>query len=207
MGATTIWERWDSMLPDGSVNSGEMTSFNHYALGAVADWMHRTIGGLAPAAPGYRSIEVNPHPGGGITQAAARHRTPYGMAECAWAIEAGQFQMTVVIPPNTTARVTLPGSDIVPLEIRSGTHRWSYSYQDPEVRPRLTIDSTVGELIDDAEAWAAVMQTIDRLAPSPFIRWIIHGQSGATLRQALATIQNADEVSTAVEAALAPRGR
>ena len=48
MGATTIWERWDSMLPDGTINPGEMTSFNHYALGAVADWMHRTVGGLAP---------------------------------------------------------------------------------------------------------------------------------------------------------------
>ena len=53
MGATTIWERWDSMLPDGTINPGEMTSFNHYALGAVADWMHRTIGGIAPVAPGY----------------------------------------------------------------------------------------------------------------------------------------------------------
>ena len=49
MDATTIWERWDSMLPDGTINPGEMTSFNHYALGAVADWMHRTIGGIAPA--------------------------------------------------------------------------------------------------------------------------------------------------------------
>src|SRR5262249_14600583 len=54
MGATTIWERWDSMLPDGSINPGEMTSFNHYAFGAVADWLHRVVGGLAPAAPGYR---------------------------------------------------------------------------------------------------------------------------------------------------------
>ena len=53
MGATTIWERWDSMLPDGSINPGEMTSFNHYALGAVADWMHRCIGGIAPLEPGY----------------------------------------------------------------------------------------------------------------------------------------------------------
>ena len=51
MGATTIWERWDSMLPDGSVNPGAMTSFNHYAFGAVADWMHRVIGGLAPPRP------------------------------------------------------------------------------------------------------------------------------------------------------------
>ena len=52
MGATTTWERWDSMLPDGSINPGEMTSFNHYALGAVADFLHRVVAGLAPAAPG-----------------------------------------------------------------------------------------------------------------------------------------------------------
>ena len=64
MGATTIWERWDSMLPDGSLNPGEMTSFNHYALGAVADWMHRTIGGIAPLEPGYERVLIAPRPGG-----------------------------------------------------------------------------------------------------------------------------------------------
>jgi hypothetical protein len=58
MGATTVWERWDSVLPDGSVNPGEMTSFNHDALGAVADWLHRTVGGLAPATPGWRHIAI-----------------------------------------------------------------------------------------------------------------------------------------------------
>ena len=67
MGATTIWERWDSILPDGTVNPGEMTSFNHYALGAVADWMHRTIGGVRLAAPGCRRVRIAPRPGGGIT--------------------------------------------------------------------------------------------------------------------------------------------
>ena len=66
MGATTIWERWDSLLPDGSVNPGEMTSFNHYAFGAVADWLHRTVAGLAPAEPGYRRIEIRPRIGGGL---------------------------------------------------------------------------------------------------------------------------------------------
>jgi alpha-L-rhamnosidase len=76
MGATTIWERWDSMLPDGTINPGEMISFNHYALGAVADWMHRMIGGLTPAEPGYRLIEIRPRPGGGLTHAQARHVTP-----------------------------------------------------------------------------------------------------------------------------------
>ncbi|PTT70646.1 alpha-L-rhamnosidase, partial [Arthrobacter sp. HMWF013] len=71
MGATTIWERWDSMLPDGSINEGEMTSFNHYALGAVADWMHRSLAGLAPAEPGYRKLLVRPRPGGGLDWAEA----------------------------------------------------------------------------------------------------------------------------------------
>jgi alpha-L-rhamnosidase len=208
MGATTIWERWDSMLPDGSINPGEMTSFNHYALGAVADWIHRTIGGLAPAAPGYRAIEVRPRPGGGITRAAARHRTPYGIAECAWAIEAGTFQITVVVPPNTTAHVTLPGANSAPLEVGAGTHHWSYSYQEPEARPPLTIDSSVGELVDDAEAWAVVRGTLARLASNaPFIDQLTHGQSGSPLREVLATLWNADEVGAAIETGLAALGR
>jgi alpha-L-rhamnosidase len=84
MGATTIWERWDSQRPDGSVNPGQMTLFNHYALGAVADWLHRTVGGLAPAAPGYCHLEVRPRPGGDLTYARARHMTPYGLAESSW---------------------------------------------------------------------------------------------------------------------------
>jgi alpha-L-rhamnosidase len=208
MGATTIWERWDSMLPDGSINPGEMTSFNHYALGAVADWMHRAIGGLAPAAPGYRDIEVRPRPGGGITRAVARHRTPYGMAECSWAIEAGQLNMTVVVPPNTSARVTLPGSDAAPIDVGSGTHRWSYAYRDPDARPPLTLDSPVGDIVDDAEAWAVVTSTIARLAPRPpFLGRIIQGQSGSPLRQALGRAPNAAELGAAIESGLAELAR
>ncbi len=78
MGATTVWERWDSMLPDGSINPGEMTSFNHYALGAVADWMHRTVAGIAPLEPGYGQVLLRPparrrpHLGGGVARDPAR---------------------------------------------------------------------------------------------------------------------------------------
>jgi alpha-L-rhamnosidase len=68
MGATTVWERWDSMLPDGTIDPGRMTSFNHYTLGAVADWIHRTLAGLAP---GYREIIVRPLPTGALTHASA----------------------------------------------------------------------------------------------------------------------------------------
>jgi alpha-L-rhamnosidase len=108
MGATTIWERWDSMLPDGRVNPGQMTSFNHYALGAVADWLHRTVAGLAPAEPAYRTIDIRPRPGGGLTSASARHRTPYGIAESSWLLDGDRFQLDVIVPHGTTARIVLP---------------------------------------------------------------------------------------------------
>ena len=98
MGATTVWERWDSLLPDGSVNPGEMTSFNHYALGAVADWLHRVIGGLAPAAPGYRELRISPCPGGGLTWARASHVTPYGLAEVSWRRSDGVLTVDVTVP-------------------------------------------------------------------------------------------------------------
>ncbi|WP_062352853.1 glycoside hydrolase family 78 protein [Herbidospora yilanensis] len=122
MGATTIWERWDSMLPDGRINPGEMTSFNHYALGAVADWMHRTIAGLAPAEPGYRRLQVRPVPGGGLTHARARHETPYGPAEVSWALGDDGFTLEVTVPPNTSADVRLPADPGRPIEVGSGRH-------------------------------------------------------------------------------------
>ena len=122
MGATTVWERWDSLLPDGSVNPGEMTSFNHYALGAVADWLHRTVAGLAPAAPGYRRLVVEPRPGGGLRHAAAEHETPYGRAAVRWEEADGRLTVDVVVPPGTTATVALPGAE--PVEVGSGRHRF-----------------------------------------------------------------------------------
>ena len=109
MGATTVWERWDSLLPDGNVNPGTMTSFNHYALGAVADWLHRVVGGLAPAAPGYRVVRFAPQPGGGLTSASARHVTPYGDAAISWRIEDDRLVVDVRVPVGATGILELPG--------------------------------------------------------------------------------------------------
>ncbi|MFV2114260.1 glycoside hydrolase family 78 protein [Micromonospora sp. LOL_025] len=123
MGATTTWERWDSMLPDGSVNPGNMTSFNHYALGAVADWLHRVVAGLAPAAPGYRSIHVRPQPGGGLTSAAAQHRTPYGVAAVQWRRDDSTLHVDVTVPPGCDAVVELPGKE--PVTVGAGQHTFT----------------------------------------------------------------------------------
>lgn len=113
MGATTIWERWDSMLPDGTVNPGTMTSFNHYALGAVADWLHRVVAGLAPDAPGYRRIRFAPRPGGGLTHASATHVTPYGEASIEWRLDAGELRVRVVVPVGATGVLDVAGTEEV----------------------------------------------------------------------------------------------
>ncbi len=125
LGATTIWERWDGLRPDGTLNPGEMNSFNHYALGAVGDWLHRTVAGLAPAAPGYRDVEIRIAPGGSLQHASARHMTPYGLASSAWRIDdpTNVLHVEVVVPPNTTATVHLP--ERAPITVGSGAHAWS----------------------------------------------------------------------------------
>lgn len=110
MGATTVWERWDSMLPDGSINPGEMTSFNHYALGSIINWLHKTVAGVSPLEPGWRQILVQPLPGGTITSAEAIYETAYGRLESRWEVKNGdQFRLELVVPPNSTAKVVLPG--------------------------------------------------------------------------------------------------
>ncbi|MFF4504272.1 family 78 glycoside hydrolase catalytic domain [Streptomyces sp. NPDC001401] len=134
MGATTVWERWDSMLPDGSINPGEMTSFNHYALGAVADWLHRTVAGLEAAEPGWRRLRIAPVPGGDLTFAKAAHDTPYGRAEAGWRLEDGTLVVEVLVPPNTRAEVQLPG-DSEPFEVGSGRRTFRRPYTAPAWPP------------------------------------------------------------------------
>jgi alpha-L-rhamnosidase len=107
-GATTIWERWDSLKPSGEPNDSGMTSFNHYALGAVVDWLHRCVAGLAPLEPGYRALWIRPLPGGGLTEASARHVTPYGNASVSWHIDGAEFRCEIEVPPSTEARLDLP---------------------------------------------------------------------------------------------------
>jgi alpha-L-rhamnosidase len=124
-GATTIWERWDALREDGSVplealggTGSSMVSFNHYAYGAVAHWLHTTVAGLRPGAPGYRHVTVAPKPGGGIRSARAGLTTRYGPTAVAWRIDDHGFVMDVTIPPGATATVVLP--DATSYEVGSG---------------------------------------------------------------------------------------
>ena len=109
-GATTIWERWDGQKPDGTFQTVSMNSFNHYAYGAIGEWLYRHVAGIDidPENPGYKNIVFNPHAGGGLTNATAEIETIYGKAGSSWKIEGNDFIYEVKIPSNTTASVTLP---------------------------------------------------------------------------------------------------
>jgi alpha-L-rhamnosidase len=166
MGATTIWERWDSMLPDGTINPGQMTSFNHYAFGAIADWLHRVLAGLAPAEPGYRVISVRPTPLPGFDRASAEHITPYGRARVAWErVDDERITVSAVVPPNTTAEVELPDGSAH--RVGSGEHRWTV--QAPVARPvtaPLSLSSSLTQVIDDPEAYAALILSLEEANPA-----------------------------------------
>ncbi|WP_333864840.1 family 78 glycoside hydrolase catalytic domain [Sphingobacterium sp.] len=123
MGATTIWERWDGIKPDGSFQTPDMNSYNHYAYGAIGDWMYRTIAGINSVAadPGYKTIVIAPKPGGKLTKASAELETLYGTVKSAWVLENNTMKLDVTIPANTRAKIVLTDSSH---EIGSGTYHF-----------------------------------------------------------------------------------
>ena len=87
-----------------------MNSFNHYAYGAIGEWLYSTVAGLGldPQKPGYKHSIIHPHPGGGLSQASARLHTVYGEIVSAWTISEGKFSLELTVPPNTSATLHLP---------------------------------------------------------------------------------------------------
>ncbi|TNJ45029.1 family 78 glycoside hydrolase catalytic domain [Tamlana fucoidanivorans] len=109
-GATTIWERWNSYSKEEGFNPMKMNSLNHYAYGAVGEWMYERIAGIAPLEAGYKTIRIAPEPRHPLTSASASLNTPYGKVSSSWEIKDGVFKLNTTIPPNSTAIVTLPGN-------------------------------------------------------------------------------------------------
>lgn len=132
MGATTMWERWDSMLPDGRINPGQMTSFNHYAYGAVVKFMVERLAGLQALEPGWKRSKAHPIVEGPFTWAKAQHHTPYGTVMSSWALsdaenEGGStLKIEVVVPPCTSMVVVIPGPHEDRVEV-VGSGSWSFS--------------------------------------------------------------------------------
>jgi len=113
-GATTIWERWDGIKPDGSFQDAGMNSFNHYAYGAIGEWLYRVVAGIEvdPAEPGYKHVLFQPQPGGGLTYVRATLDSPYGLVASAWELTEADFHLSITVPPNVLATVRLPAQSL-----------------------------------------------------------------------------------------------
>ncbi len=132
-GATTIWEHWDGLKPDGTMWSEEMNSFNHYAYGAIGDWLYKVVAGLDTGSknPGYKEIMIKPQPGGGLTYVEAVYESMYGQILVKWEIKEGIMTVQVTVPHNTTAHIILPNitSGIeAQYKVGSGKHSFVYAY-------------------------------------------------------------------------------
>jgi alpha-L-rhamnosidase len=197
LGATTIWERWDGIKPDGEFQDASMNSFNHYAYGAVGDWLYRTAAGIDvdPEAPGYEHILIRPQPGGKLSWARAALHSIRGPIESAWHLEKGQMRLEVAVPANARATVRLPGAALagttegglpvaqlpgvraarqdgadVVVEIGSGRYEFTYpavAATRPGSAARFTVDSKVGELLADERARAVLERHFPELIGSP----------------------------------------
>lgn len=128
-GGTTIWERWDALRGDGTSNTGAddgtkgMVSFNHYASGAVGDFLYRRIAGLEAVTGGYKTFKIKPLIGGGLTRAGAWHMTPYGKAASGWEIDNGRVTVTAEVPVSCTCELTMPDGEVRTLG--SGSYMFS----------------------------------------------------------------------------------
>ncbi len=198
-GATTIWERWDGIKPDGDFQDAGMNSFNHYAYGAIGEWLYQVVAGLEvdPEAPGYKHSLIQPQPGGGLTSVRATLNSMYGQVVSAWELAEERFKLAVTVPANTRATVRLPaasleqvtesggalpntagierayqdGDDVV-VEVGSGQFEFAYSsdrFKGLEKPRKLSIHTPLQTLLESEGAKAVLAKYLPDLSDSPML--------------------------------------
>ncbi|WP_335495277.1 glycoside hydrolase family 78 protein [Neobacillus drentensis] len=192
MGATTIWERWNSVLPDGKISGTDMNSLNHYAYGSIVEWMYRYVAGINPVEdkPGFRHVRLAPQPDYRLKYAKASLDSAAGLYESQWELtKDGQLTFKFVIPFNATATVELPDADMenvqvnrkslsslgviasqngkkVQVELHSGT--WEFEYM-PEVEyiKYYSTHMPLSELASNDEVKSVLEETVPQAASLP----------------------------------------
>jgi alpha-L-rhamnosidase len=197
LGATTIWERWNSVLADGSIGDTGMNSLNHYAYGSIAEWMYRNMCGINPAedVPGFRKIRFAPKPHGSLKHAKATFNSPCGYVESGWKLnDDGSLMFEVEVPFNTTAEFILPDALVekvivnqkvlkesaregvqkdnnVVCQLVSGKYKFEYK-PSREYRYIYSIDNKLCELVGNSETKAILENIIPEVVNCPFLAYI-----------------------------------
>ena len=169
-GATTMWERWNSIMPDGSFEASGMNSLNHYAYGSIGDWMYRKIAGISQLAPGYKRIRIRPMPVKGIEEARAVLESPYGRIGSGYTCRDGKIRIEAEIPANTTAEIYLPEKDEM-IAAGSGHYVYEYDTSTSLKYERFTMDTTFGEILAEPLARRMFEQMVPGMLDQPMIEY------------------------------------
>ena len=170
-GATTIWERWNSIAEDGTFDQSGMNSLNHYSYGAIGDWMYRKIAGINPEKPGYKEIRIQPYLTHGMTQVSASLDTPYGVVSVSWSCRGGEIHVDVTVPVNTTARLILPEKDGEIL-LGSGTYHYSYPTDTQLLPGKYSDDTVVGTILEDEKTAEIFYEVVPGMQDNPALGYI-----------------------------------
>ena len=171
LGATTVWERWNSMEPDGKVSSTGMNSFNHYAYGSIGEWMWQTIAGISPCEeqPGFRRAILRPVPDYKMRKACAEFKSPAGTYRTEWeALSKTKVRVKVEVPFNCTASLELAyaSEDERTRELTPGIYEFTYETTEP-LEKIYTIDTPLEILFADPEVKAELVRRMHQLSMIP----------------------------------------
>lgn len=169
-GATTIWERWNSIMPNGDFDVSGMNSLNHYAYGSIGEWMYRRLAGINQLEPGYKRILIKPQFIKRITTVDASFESVYGEVKCAWCCKDKQIKVDIAIPANTTAVVYLPEKENS-IELGSGCYHFEYRTETSLEEDRFSLDSTLKEIIDEPVAVQMLNQYSPEILNNPMIKF------------------------------------
>lgn len=197
MGATTIWERWNSIKPDGTFDESGMNSLNHYAYGSVGDWMYRKVAGLSQLEPGYKKFQVKPMFVKGIEEWGTEFDSVYGKIVANTSCKAGKIHVHVEVPANTTAVIVLPEKEEVH-EVGSGVYDYEYDTETSLAVERFSMDSTLGEIVAEPLAVEMFNQMVPGMLEGPMIQFAY----GMTLAELLGATPQAKPMYEAVLNAL-----
>ncbi len=196
-GATTVWERWNSILPNGDFDESGMNSLNHYAYGSIGDWMYRKIAGIQPAAPGYKKILIHPLLTRGMTEVSAEYESVYGTIKSAWTCKNGKITVDVEIPANTTAELILPEKE-ERMALGSGCYHFEYETETHLEIQRFSMDSTLGSILAEKVGVEMFNQLMPGMLDNPMIKYAYE----LTLNEILAQAPAAKPLYEAVLKAL-----
>ena len=183
MGATTIWERWDSILPDGRFNPANMNSLNHYAYGSIGTWLYTKLAGLEILEPGYKKFSVHPRFFKGIEWVKLSYESVYGLIRTEWKCQDGKIRLEIEVPANTSAVLTLPEKEET-IELGSGIYVYEYDTETSLHLDRYSMEMPLRLMMEHPVGKAMMNQYMPEMAENKLIEYVINEPIAALLAYA-----------------------